>query len=234
MMPLGTSSCSCSASATAWFGLLVSAYTLAAGVPRVWPPLPCVDRFDRKHLLLTLARAVRPGHAGVRAGAGLRFLVMVARVAAGLFRWRAVRAGANHRGRCRCPSNAVAVPWASSCRPSPSPPWRGARGPVHDPPPGLAGALHQYRTALAVCWPWRHAFTLPPLAHHLQVTNRPSVWRGIAQVLADATSAAFAFSALLIFHRLHHAHITIYMQANVGLRRSDLPRGRHYRCSPRA
>jgi predicted MFS family arabinose efflux permease len=67
--------------------------------------------------------------------------------------------------------------------------------------------------------------TLPPLAEHLKMKNRPSAWNGIKQVLADANHLkAFAFSGLLMFAGFTVIpFITIYLQTNVGWRTEQVP-----------
>jgi len=69
------------------------------------------------------------------------------------------------------------------------------------------------------------AVTLPPLSHHLRSGQRPPLWRGIGQVLADRNhQRAFAFSALLMITGFTMLpFITLYMQANVGLLPQQIP-----------
>lgn len=66
--------------------------------------------------------------------------------------------------------------------------------------------------------------TLPPLRAHLH-EGRPTVWRGIGQVLVERNHwLAFAMTALMMFTGFTVIpFITIFMQANVGLTDSDIP-----------
>lgn len=222
MMPLGPQFTRLFGISDAQFGLLVSAYTLAAGFSGL-AAATYVDRFDRKHLLLTLYGlfAVATLACGLAPGYGF---LMVARVAAGLFGGvlsalaQTIVADVvpfERRGR------AMGIVMSSF-----------SVSTVAGVPTGLFMANHLGWQApfigialLSAVLAVGAALTLPPLAHHLQTANRPSVWRGIGQVLADANHMrAFAFSALLMFTGFTMLpYITIYMQANVGLRPDQIP-----------
>ncbi len=69
------------------------------------------------------------------------------------------------------------------------------------------------------------ALTLPALTAHLHVKDRPSTFAGIAGVLADRNhQKAFVFTALTMFAAFTIIpYITIYMQANAGLRADQVP-----------
>ena len=83
MMPLGPQFTRLFSISDAQFGLLVSAYTVAAGVSGL-AAATYVDRFDRKHLLLTLYALFALATLACGLAPGYGFL-MAARVAAGLF-----------------------------------------------------------------------------------------------------------------------------------------------------
>ncbi|EWS65499.1 Purine efflux pump PbuE [Hydrogenophaga sp. T4] len=83
MMPLGPQFTRLFGITDAQFGLLVSAYTLAAGVSGL-AAATYVDRFDRKRLLLVLYGLFALATLGCGLAPGYGFL-MVARVAAGMF-----------------------------------------------------------------------------------------------------------------------------------------------------
>lgn len=222
MMPLGPQFTQLFGISDAQFGLLVSAYTLAAGVSGL-AAATYVDRFDRKHLLLTLYVLFALATLACGLAPGYGFL-MVARVAAGLFGGvlsalaQTIVADVipfERRGR------AMGIVMSSF-----------SVSTVAGVPTGLFMANHLGWQApfigialLSGVLAAGAALTLPRLAHHLQVGHRPSVWRGIAQVLADANhQRAFAFSALLMFTGFTMLpYITIYMQANVGLRPDQIP-----------
>lgn len=222
MMPLGPQFTQLFGISDAQFGLLVSAYTLAAGVSGL-AAATYVDRFDRKRLLLTLYVLFALATLACGLAPGYSFL-MAARVAAGLFGGVLTALAQTivadvipfeRRGR------AMGVVMSSF-----------SVATVAGVPAGLFLANH---------WGWHAPFigiallsgalavgaalTLPPLSHHLQGGGRPSVWRGIAQVLTDRNhQRAFVFSALLMFTGFTMLpYITIYMQANVGLRAEQIP-----------
>lgn len=222
MMPLGPQFTRLFGISDAQFGLLVSAYTLAAGASGL-AAATYVDRFDRKHLLLTLYVLFALATLACGLAPGYGFL-MVARVAAGTF-----------GGVLSALSQTIVadvVPFERRGRAMGIVMSSFSVSTVAGVPIGLFLANH---------WGWQTPFigiallsgalalgaalTLPPLTQHLQAANRPSVWRGIAQVLADANhQRAFAFSALLMFTGFTMLpFITIYMQANVGLLPTQIP-----------
>lgn len=222
MMPLGPQFTQLFGISDAQFGLLVSAYTLAAGASGL-AAATYVDRFDRKRLLLalyvlfalaTLACGLAPGYG----------FLMAARVAAGLFGGvlsalaQTIVADVvpfERRGR------AMGIVMSSF-----------SVSTVAGVPVSLLMANH---------WGWHAPFiaiallsgllaagaalTLPRLDHHLRGEQPSSVWRGIAQVLADANhQRAFGFSALLMFTGFTMLpYITLYMQGNVGLSADQIP-----------
>ena len=222
MMPLGPQFTRLFAISDAQFGLLVSAYTLAAGVSGL-AAATYVDRFDRKHLLLTLYVLFALATLACGFAPGYGFL-MVARVAAGVFGGvlsalaQTIVADVipfERRGR------AMGIVMSSF-----------SVSTVAGVPLGLFMATHLGWQApfigiavLSGVLALGAAATLPPLNHHLKAKDRPSVWRGIGMVLAEPNhQRAFAFSALLMFTGFTVLpYITIYMQANVGLLPTQIP-----------
>ncbi|WP_090142438.1 MFS transporter [Limnohabitans sp. DM1] len=222
MMPLGPQFTQLFGISNAEFGLLVSAYTLSAGVSGV-VAATYVDQFSRKRLLLsmytlfglaTLACGLAPGYGWL----------MVARVAAGLFGGvlsalsQTIVADVipfERRGR------AMAVVMTSF-----------SVSTVAGVPMGLFLAAHLswhapfFGIAMLVgvlCLAaWQ---TLPRLDAHLHHPHRVSVWRSIGQVLADANHLkAFALSALMMFAGFTVIpYITIYLQSNSGMRPEQVP-----------
>lgn len=222
MMPLGPQLTRLFGISDAQFGLLVSAYTFAAGASSVLAAT-YVDRFDRKHLLLamyvlfalaTLACGLAPGFGWL----------MAARVAAGAF--GGVLSALSQtivgdvvpferRGR------AMAVVMSSfsvaTVAGVPLSLWLAAH--LGWQAPFYAIALLSGLFALGA------HLTLPPLRHHLRPGARAAFWHGIAAVLRDGNHRrAFVFSALLMFTGFTVIpYITIFMQTNVGLREDQIP-----------
>ena len=94
MMPLGPQLTALFGISLPEFGLLVSAYTVAAGISGLLATT-FVDRFDRKHLLLTLyvLFALTTVACGVAPSYGW---LMAARIASGFFWRRVVHHEPNH------------------------------------------------------------------------------------------------------------------------------------------
>lgn len=222
MMPLGPQFTRLFAISDAQFGLLVSAYTIAAGVSGL-AAATYVDRIDRKHLLLTLYVLFALATLACGLAPGYGFL-MVARVAAGVFGGvlsalaQTIVADVipfERRGR------AMGIVMSSF-----------SVSTVAGVPLGLFMATHLGWqapfigiAALSGVLAFGAAVTLPRLNHHLKAKDRPSVWRGIGMVLAEPNhQRAFAFSALLMFTGFTVLpYITIYMQTNVGLLPTQIP-----------
>ena len=222
MMPLGPQFTRLFGISDAQFGLLVSAYTLAAGVSGL-AAATYVDRFDRKHLLLSLYVLFALATLACGLAPGYGFL-MVARVAAGMFGGvlsalaQTIVADVipfERRGRAMgivmssfSVSTVLGVPLGLFMATHLS--WQA---------PFMGIALLSGVLALGA------ALTLPRLDHHLKALDRPSVWRGIGMVLAEPNhQRAFAFSALLMFTGFTVLpYITIYMQANVGVLPGQIP-----------
>ena len=222
MMPLGPQFTRLFGISDAQFGLLVAAYTLAAGVSGL-AAATYVDRFDRKHLLLTLYVLFALATLACGLAPGYGFL-MVARVAAGVFGGvlsalaQTIVADVipfERRGR------AMGIVMSSF-----------SVSTVAGVPLGLFLATHLGWQApfigiavLSGVLALAAAATLPPLNHHLKANDRPSIWRGVGMVLVDRNhQRAFAFSALLMFTGFTVLpYFTIYMQANVGVLPEQIP-----------
>jgi predicted MFS family arabinose efflux permease len=221
MMPLGPQFTRLFGISDAQFGLLVSAYTLSAGVSGLLA-VTYVERFDRKRLLLVLYTLFGLATLACGLAPGYGFL-MVARVAAGVFGGvlsaltQTIVADVvpfERRGR------AMGIVMSSF-----------SVSTVAGVPLGLFLASHLGWQApfigialLCAVLGLMAAVSLPRLGHHLQV-SRPTWWRGIGQVLVDRNHLrAFGFSALLMFAGFTVIpFITLYMQANVGLTDAQIP-----------
>ncbi len=222
MMPLGPQFTQLFGISDAQFGLLVSAYTIAAGVSGL-AAATYVDRFDRKHLLLTLYGLFALATLACGLAPGYGFL-MAARVAAGVFGGvlsalaQTIVADVipfERRGR------AMGIVMSSF-----------SVSTVAGVPLGLFMATHLGWqapflgiAALSGVLAVGAAATLPRLDQHLKAQNPPSAWRGIGMVLADPNhQRAFAFSALLMFTGFTVLpFFTIFMQSNVGLLPTQIP-----------
>jgi predicted MFS family arabinose efflux permease len=222
MMPLGPQFTQLFGISDAQFGLLVSAYTLAAGASGLVAST-YIDRFDRKKLLLvlyvlfglaTLACGLAPGYSAL----------MTARIAAGVFGGvlsalsQTIVADVipfERRGR------AMAVVMTSF-----------SASTVAGVPLGLLLAAHfnwhaPFFGIAALCGVLAilAGATLPLLSGHLAEAGRHSTLSGLRQVLSDRNHLkAFVFSALLMFAGFTVIpYITIYMQANAGLTAAQIP-----------
>ena len=221
MMPLGPQFRALFGISDAQFGLLVSAYTLAAGASGLLAST-YVDRFGRKKLLLTLY--VLFGLATLCCGLAPSFaLLMAARVAAGLFGGvlsalcQTIVADTipfERRGRAMgvvmtsfSVSTVAGVPLGL---------FLAAHFSWHAPFFGIA-ALSGLLVAMA-------ALTMPRLDHHLQGV-RPSTWSNLSQVLADRNhQKAFALTALMMGAGFTVVpYITLYMTANGGVHPEQVP-----------
>ena len=224
MMPLGPQLVKLFGITDAQFGLLVSAYTFAAGASGLLASL-YVDRFGRKKLLLslyvlfalaTLACALASSYSSL----------MAARIATGVF--GGVLAALSQtiiadvipferRGR------AMGIVMASFSLAS-----------VAGVPLGLFLAAHwnwhaPFYAIAAVCLVLAVAagLTMPRLEGHLQQGHepRPSAFASIRAVLQDKNhQKAFAFTALLMFAGFTVIpYITIYLTVNGGFTTQQVP-----------
>jgi predicted MFS family arabinose efflux permease len=222
MMPLGPQFTRLFDITDAQFGLLVSAYTLAAGISGL-AAATYVDRFDRKRLLLTLYVLFALATLACGLAPGYGFLMM-ARVAAGTF-----------GGVLSALSQTIVadvVPFERRGRAMGIVMSSFSVSTVLGVPAGLFLASHLNWQApfigialLSGLLATAAAFTLPNLRQHMSTQGRPSVWRGIGMVLSDANHLrAFGFSALMMFTGFTVIpYLTIYMQANVGVTDAQLP-----------
>lgn len=222
MMPLGPQFTRLFGISDAQFGLLVSAYTLSAGVSGL-AAATYVDRFDRKRLLLTLYALFALATLACGLALGYGFL-MLARVAAGMF-----------GGVLSALSQTIVadvVPFERRGRAMGIVMSSFSVSTVAGVPLGLFLASHLGWQApfigiagLSAVLAAGAAWTMPALSHHLSVKDRPPIWRGIGMVLAEPNhQRAFVFSALLMFTGFTVLpYITIYMQANVGLLQTQIP-----------
>jgi predicted MFS family arabinose efflux permease len=222
MMPLGPQFTKIFSITDAQFGLLVSAYTLAAGASGLMAAT-YLDKFDRKKLLLTLY--VLFGLATLACGlAPTYYSLMTARVLAGIFGGvlsalsQTIVADVipfERRGRAMgivmtsfSVSTVAGVPLGL---------FLAAHFNWHAPFFGIAALVGLLALGASL--------TLPPLRDHLQGGSRPSAMDSIRRVLADANHLkAFVFSGLLMFAGFTVIpFLTIYLQTNVGWRADQVP-----------
>ena len=222
MMPLGPYFTRLFGISDAQFGLLVSAYTLAAGTSGLFASL-FVDRYERKRLLLTLygGFALATLACGLAPGYGL---LLLARVAAGLF--------GGVMGTLVQTMVGDAIPFER----------RGAAM-------GLVMASFSLATVagvpaslwLAEALGWHAPFiaialasalfgavglrTLPRLSGHLQGVRARTAWQPLVQVLRQPGHwRAFAFTALIMSTSFTIIpYITIYTTSNVGITQAQVP-----------
>ena len=222
MMPLGPQLTRLFGISDAQFGLLVSAYTLSAGVSGLLAAT-YIDRFGRKRLLMVLY--VLFGLATLACGVAPTYgALMVARILAGMFGGVLSAVGQTiiadvipyeRRGRAM---GIVMTSFSVST--------------VAGVPLGLV---------VAERWGWNMPFiaiallcgvltmvaarVLPAMTAHVHGASQHTVMGGIAQVLADANHRrAFLFSALLMSTGFTVIpYITIYLQANVGVQSGQVP-----------
>ncbi|MCW7536630.1 MFS transporter [Aquabacterium sp. A7-Y] len=222
MMPLGPQFTRLLGISEAQFGMLVSAYTLAAGASGLLATL-FIDRFERKRLLLGLYA----GFAVATLGCGLApgyLALLAARIVAGLFGGvlsalvQTMVADAvpfERRGRATgvmmasfSVSTVIGVPFSL---------WLADR--LGWQAPFLAIALMSAAIAAAA------AAVLPRFDAHLHTAGRPSALAGLRQVVRDPNHwRAFALSALMLSAGFAIIpYLTIYLTANVGLTASQVP-----------
>lgn len=221
MMPLGPQFTALFRISDAQFGLLVSAYTLAAGASGLLAST-YIDRFGRKRLLLVLYALFALATLACGLAPGYGFL-MGARIAAGIF-------GGVLSALCQTIVGDV-IPFERRGRAMGIVMTSFSVSTVAGVPLGLFLAAHFSWhapffgiAALCAVLALFAAATLPVLTDHLGGPAR-SVMAGIREVLADPNHLkAFAFSALLMFAGFTVIpYITIYMTTNAGVRPDQVP-----------
>jgi predicted MFS family arabinose efflux permease len=221
MMPLGPQFRALFGISDAQFGLLVSAYTLAAGSSGLLAST-FIDRFGRKRLLLTLY--VLFGLATLACGLAPSYaLLMMARIAAGVF-------GGVLSALCQTIVGDV-IPFERRGRAMGLVMTSFSVSTVAGVPLGLFLAAHFSWhapffgiAALCAVLALLAAATLPRLEGHLG-GHPASAFGGLAQVLSDRNhQRAFLFSGLMMFAGFTVIpYITLYMTANAGLRQDQIP-----------
>jgi predicted MFS family arabinose efflux permease len=221
MMPLGPQFTQLFHISDAQFGLLVSAYTLAAGASGLLAST-YIDKLSRKRLLLfmysmfalaTLACGLAPTYE----------LLMTARIAAGIFGGVLMSLSQTIVGDV--------IPFERRGRAMGIIMTSFSIATVAGVPLGLFMAVHLSWHApfigiglVSLLLAGFAAATLPPLSSHLHL-ERPSTFAGIQQVLSDPNHLkAFVFSILIMFAGFTMIpYITLYMQLNVGMRPDQIP-----------
>ncbi len=222
MMPLGPQFTKIFSITDAQFGLLVSAYTFAAGASGLMAAT-YLDKFDRKKLLLVLY--VLFGLATLACGlAPTYYSLMAARVLAGVFGGvlsalaQTIVADVipfERRGR------AMGVVMTSfsvaTVAGVPIGLFLAAHFNWHAPFFGIAAMVGLLAIGASI--------TLPRLRDHLKGSGQSSAFGNIRRVLTDPNHLkAFAFSGLLMFAGFTIIpFITIYLTANVGWRVDQVP-----------
>ena len=222
MMPLGPRFTQLFSISDAQFGLLVSAYTLSAGVSGLLAST-YIDRFGRKRLLLVLY--VLFGLATLACGVAPTYgTLMVARVLAGAF-----------GGVLSALSQTIVadvIPFERRGRAMGIVMTSFSVSTVAGVPLGLllaeVGGWNMPFIAIAAMvglLAVLAARTMPAMTAHVQAASGRTALGGIGQVLADPNHRwAFLFSALLMFTGFTVIpYITIYMQANAGVRADQIP-----------
>jgi predicted MFS family arabinose efflux permease len=222
MMPLGPQFIALFGISNAEFGLLVSAYTLAAGASGLLATT-YIDRFGRKRLLITMYGLF--GLATLACGLAPDYTsLLVARVAAGMFGGilsaltQTIVADAIPFERRGQAMGVVMTSFSvSTVAGVPLGLWLAARWNWHVPFVGIA-VLVGVLAVLA-------ALTMPRLDAHLHHPARTSVWRGIGQVLSTSTHwRAFAFTSAMMFTGfMVIPYITVYLQFNAGVLSHEVP-----------
>ena len=222
MMPLGPQFTQLFGISNAQFGLLVSAYTLSAGISGLLAAT-YVDRFSRKRLLLTMYTLFGLATLACGLAPGYGWL-MVARVAAGVFggvlsalSQTIVADVIPFERRGRAMSVVMTSFSVSTVAGVPLGLFLAAHLSWHAPFMAIAAMV-----GLLVIGAWQ---TLPRLDAHLHHPERASVWRSIAQVLVDANHLkAFALSGMMMFAGFTVIpYITIYLQSNAGMHPEQVP-----------
>jgi predicted MFS family arabinose efflux permease len=221
MMPLGPQFTQLFSITDAQFGLLVSAYTFAAGASGLLASL-YIDRFGRKKLLLTFY--VLFGLATLACGLAPTYeSLMAARVAAGAFggvlsalSQTIVADVIPFERRGRAMAIVMSSFSAATVAGVPLSLFLAAHWGWHVPFIAIAIACAVFA---AIAWN-----TMPLLTEHL-ARERTSAFSNIGQVLSDVNhQKAFAFSALLMAAGFAVIpYITIYVSTNGGLTKEEIP-----------
>jgi predicted MFS family arabinose efflux permease len=221
MMPLGPQFRELFGISDAQFGVMVSAYTLAAGASGL-AASTYIDRVGRKKLLLSLYALF--GLATLACGLAPSFgFLMAARIAAGLF-------GGVLSALCQT-IVADVVPFERRGRAMGIVMTSFSISTVAGVPLGLFMAAHFSWhapffgiAALSGLLALMAAATMPRLDAHMR-DDRGSVARVLGEVLRDPNHRkAFALTALMMFAGFTVIpYITLYMQANVGMRPDQIP-----------
>ena len=222
MMPLGPQFTALFGISNAQFGLLVSAYTLSAGLSGLMAAT-YIDRFSRKRLLLVMYTLF--GLATLACGLAPDYLsLMLARVAAGVFggvlsalSQTIVADVIPFERRGRAMSVVMTSFSVSTVAGVPLGLFLAAHLSWHAPFFGIALLV-----GLLSLGAWQ---TLPRLDAHLHHPDRTGVWRAIGQVLAEANHLkAFGVSGLMMFAAFTVIpYITIYLQSNAGMQTGEVP-----------
>lgn len=222
MMPLGPQFTALFGISNAQFGLLVSAYTLSAGLSGLMAAT-YIDRFSRKRLLLTMYPLF--GLATLACGFAPDYpSLMGARVAAGLFggilsalSQTIVADVVPFERRGRAMSVVMTSFSVATVAGVPASLFLATHLSWHAPFFGIALLV-----GLLSLGAWQ---SLPRLDEHLRHPERTGVWRGIGQVLAEPNHLkAFGVSGLMMFAGFTVIpYITIYLQSNAGMKASEVP-----------
>ena len=222
MMPLGPQFTKIFSITDAQFGLLVSAYTFAAGASGLLAAT-YLDKFDRKKLLLTLY--VLFGLATLACGLAPTYhSLMAARVLAGVFggvlsalSQTVVADVIPFERRGRAMGIVMTSFSVATVAGVPIGLFLAAHFSWHAPFFGIAAMVGLLAIGASL--------TLPRLRDHLTVAGQSSAMGNIRRVLTDSNHLkAFAFSGLLMSAGFTVIpFITIYLQTNVGWRVDQVP-----------
>lgn len=222
MMPLGPQLTQLFHLSDAQFGLLVSAYSLAAGASGLLASL-FIDRFDRRRALLvlyagfavaTLACGLAPTYAGL----------MLARVAAGIFGGvlgalvqTIVGDVIPFERRGKAMGVIMAAFSLSTVAGVPASLWLASHWGWHLPFIAIA-------VSCGLLWGllWRN---VPRMGSHLAGSATQSAWGRLKHVVVNANHwRAFGLSALMMVGSFSIIpYITIYTTTNVGLKQDQVP-----------
>jgi predicted MFS family arabinose efflux permease len=222
MMPLGPQLTRSLLISDAQFGLLVSAYTFAAGASGLLATT-YLDRFDRKHLLLALYGLF--ALSTLACGLASNYVALLAaRVAAGAFggvltalSQTIVADVVPFERRGRAMAVVMSAFSVSTVAGVPLSLWLASHWGWSLPFVAIAAVSAVFAVGAGL--------TLPPLRHHLREGGAASPWQGIARVVNSGNHRrAWLFTALMMFSSFTVIpYITLYMQANVGLTDAQLP-----------